>query len=336
MEQQVRFTELPAPFFFDRSPSASPCFLWCHSCLHKILYRFGCRLASVIHHQGKFFVYKISWTWFVKIFTCLIGDRAGRKALYHHKYLHVANLILDQTSLRLLGRYVLRSSSYCLPLGTLPGGGVNFFGHSRNPIQREFAFLTKSRDAYKTTRWKRARQCRFFSYRHMHREEYRKCWHQSSFRDARVGVKTLVHGGSVDSDEFGNPLGHDLTLRSHPDRESFADYRHDYIRGMAQTRFPFYLPPPHFPSSSSPFSPHSLYLSVASPSLSTAVLLSFLLIRYFSLYLHLSSPFSLPAVCSVVPCRFAEELAHATGKNNANKRGWQDGLACVDNWHLVN
>lgn len=104
-----------------------------------------------------------------------------------------------------------------------------------------------------------------------------------------VSAKTLVHGGFVDSGEFGNPLGHDLTLRSHLDRESFVDYRHDYIRGMAQTRFPFYLPPPHFPPSSSrncflfsfTFS-LSLHLTVLHPSFSFTLLFPISLFIFIS------------------------------------------------------
>lgn len=49
----------------------------------------------------------------------------------------------------------------------------------------------------------------------------------------------IPKGRFVDSGEFGNPRGFDLASRSHLDHESFVDHNRDYIRGMAQTRFPF-------------------------------------------------------------------------------------------------
>lgn len=47
--------------------------------------------------------------------------------------------------------------------------------------------------------------------------------------------------GFVDSGKFGNPREFDLASRLHLDHESFVDHNHDYIRGMAQTRFPFWF-----------------------------------------------------------------------------------------------
>ena len=108
---------------------------------------------------------------------------------------------------------------------------------------------------------------------------------------------------------------------------------------MAQTRFPFYLPPPRFLSSFLPFFfpslplSLSLSLSITSPSVLLQRSSFFLAYSVFLSLFFIFLPFSFLWTPS---SRFAEELAHATGKNNANKRGWQDWLVCVDNWHFVN